>query len=225
MASTVNVEYNHFEAGPRIAVFGDNPVLVFWSTEINGVKKFVDQQVIEPGYWYQVARQWFNNWIIEAYEWNKGNLLKIKEDKFNPYNKDVYFRLDENGTIEEHEEYMKACNDFISYWNSSNYSIETPHAQDLLKKYPEVKLSQKIMDENCYVSFDIKTTPSAFSTVENFGVYGLNDEMVYFNHHHPENPEGMTSYEFAKTILFGPDYSRIEEFIPCDWTLKERIVS
>lgn len=224
MSTTVNIEYNHFEAGPRVAVFGEHPVLVYWYNEINGVKKHVDQQVIEPGHWYQIGRQWFNNWIIEAHEWNGGNLLTIKEEKFNPYNKSVYFRLDENSPIEEHREYLKACMDFVSHWRSSSYNIESPYAHELLEENPGMKISHKIMDEDCYVAFVIKKTPSDSNVFENFGFYGLNDEMVYFNFHHPENPDQQTPYEFAKSILFGPDYSKLEEFILHDWTLKERIV-
>lgn len=224
MATVVEVEYNHLEAGPRVAVFGDKPILVYWYNEVKGVKKHTFQQIIEPGIWYQYGRQWFCNWVIEAYEWNGGNLLKVHESKVNPYDKPVYFHLDENATIEEHEEYLRACMDFVSHWRSSSYNIESPYAHELLAKNPGMKISHKIMDEDCYISFVIKKTPSDSSTFENYGFYGYNEEMVYFNNHHPQNPNEQTPYEFAKSILFGPDYSEIEEFILPDWTLKEKIV-
>lgn len=225
MATNINIEYNHLNAGPRVVVFGEKPILVYWFNEINGVKKMVNAEIVQPGYWFQISRQWYSNWIIEAYEWNQGNLLKIKEDKFNPYGKRIHFHLDEFGSLEEHQEYIKACIDFVSHWSLESYVVESPHAHELLKQYPGFSISHKIMDEDCYKSFLIKKTPSDCHMWENFKTWGLNEEFVFFNHNHPENPEDQTSYEFARSILFGPDYKKLNEWVPCAGTLNERVVS
>lgn len=225
MTTRIDVEYNHLNAGPRVIVYGEKPVLVYWFNEINGVKKMAFAEVIEPGYWHQQSRQWACNWVIEAYEWNGGNLLKIKEDRFNPYGKRVHFHLDEFGSLEEHKEYIKACIDYVSHWNLDSYTIESPFAHELLAEYPGFSISHKIIDEQCYKSFLIKKTPSDSHMWENFGIWGMNDEYVYFNQNHPENPEYQTNYEFARSVLFGPDYKKINEWVDHAGTLNERVVS
>ena len=52
-----------------------------------------------------------------------------------------------------------------------------------------------------------------------------NEEVINFNFTHPYNPKDLTSYEFAKSIIFGPKFEEMEEFIPYTWTLAEEVVS
>ena len=218
--STVLVEYKFRNSGPRVTTWGEKPLLIYLYNLIDGKKIQVDNQTLNPNHFFQFGRQWFTNWLVEIFEWNAGNLVKIHTDVFSPYGKKTNFHLAEFDTLEEHIEYAKACIEYINHWDISEYSIESPFAFELKEIYPEIKFSHKILDpEMSYVSYEIKKTPSSYFAYENFGVSLLNEEVVNYNNHHPYSPEGVSSYEFAKSILFGPDYKKIERYIPQDWTL------
>jgi len=226
MAAEIKVEYNHLEAGPRVITWGEKPLLIYWSNVINDKKIMAYCAETEPGYWHQQSRQWFSNWVVEVYEWINGNMVKVHQDIFNPYAKKVHFILDEFDSIENHIEYVRACKKFISHWNLSTYAIESPYAHELKELYPDTTIAHKILDpENCYVNYVIKKTPSLNYSWENYKVWTKNVEYVLFNDHHPLNPEDQTPYEFAESILFGPDYSKLNHYIPYAWTLNEKVVS
>ena len=221
--SLILVEYKHRDSGPRILTWGEKPLLVYLYNLIDGKKVQIDNNVINPNHFFGFGRQWFTNWLIEVFEWNNGNLVKIHTDVFSPYNKKTNFHLAEFDSLEDHYGYAEACIEYINHWSISDYAIETPFAFELLQKYPKVKFSHKILDpEECYVSYEIKKTPSAFGAYENFGVPLLNEEVVNYNNHHPYPPEDSSPYEFAKSILFGPNYKEIPKYIPQDWTLANK---
>ena len=224
MKTKVEVTYNHLGHGPRVTTWGENPVLVYWNNIIDGKEVMTYSSELNGGYWYQQSRQWFNNWVVRVYEWNKGNLKEIHTEHFNPYGKRVHFHL-ENSSLEEHRGYLKACFEFIEHWNLESYAIETKHAHELLKEFPGTSLSHKILDESCYVNYEIKKSPSSSYSWERYKMWSMNDEYVYFNHIHPQNPNTQSSYDFAKSVIFGPDYKSLDEWIPYAWTLNERVVS
>ncbi len=225
MATKLEVTYNHLGQGPRVTAWGDKPLLVYWSNVVKDKKLMSYAVDLQGGYWYQQGRQWFCNWVVEVFEWNKGNLNKIHTDYFNPYNKRAHFHLDDTASYQEHVEYTKACLEFIDYWNLESYSIETPYAHELHKEFPGIFFAHKILDEVCYVNYVIKKSPSSNFSWENYKMWTMNDEYVFFNHIHPCNFEDQTPYEFAKSVLFGPDYDKLDEYIPYAWTLNERVVS
>jgi len=221
---SILVEYNKRGLGPIVHNQIEEDLLIFYNHIVNG-KKYVAYTLDLQGGWYRQAnRQWFCNWNIEAFKWNKGKLIKVAEDNFHPYKKRIHFHLDEEATIEEHKQYILACIEFITLWEIDSYTIETYYADQLKSEFPTLFLSEFILDDNCYANYVIKRTPSAYSSYENFGVPSLKEEFLYFNFDHPCNPDNQTSYEFAKSILFGPDYKNLLSFFPYEWTLKEPIV-
>ena len=225
MGTKVEVTYNNLDAGPRVTTWGDKPLLMYFNNVINGKETMAYANETQPGYWHQQSRQWFCNWVVRVYEWNNGNLLNIHTDIFNPYNKRVHFHLDDTASVDEHFEYTQACMEFARHWNLESFTIESPWAFDLAAKIPNVSFAHKILDEGCYVNYVIKKSPSSNYTNERYGMWSMNEEYVFFNHNHPLDPDYQTPYEFARSILFGPDYNKLEEFVPYDWTLNERIVS
>ena len=53
---------------------------------------------------------------------------------------------------------------------------------DLSKIYPDLNFASYLEDdEDCYVSYDIRRTPSAYSSYEDYGVYLLNEEIINYN--------------------------------------------
>ena len=219
----IKVEYNHRNTGPKVLTWNEKPLLVYVYNRIKGKKILVVCYQLPPNHYFQFNRQWFTDWEIEVFEWNSGELVRVHVDIFNPYNKITHFYLAEFDSIDNHVEYIKACLEYVSKWSIQNFVIETTWALELQEKYPNITLVHKIMDEGeCYVSYEIKKTLSEFGTYENFGVYILNEEIVNFNNHHPFPPDTMSSYELAKTILFGPNYDETHKFIPPTWTLAKK---
>lgn len=225
MGTKIEVTYNNLDAGPRVTTWGDKPLLMYFNNVINGKETMAYANETQPGYWHQQSRQWFCNWVVRVYEWNNGNLLNIHTDVFNPYNKRVHFHLDDTASVDEHFEYTQACMEFARHWNLESFTIESTWAFDLAARIPNVSFAHKILDETCYVNYVIKKSPSSNYTNERYGMWSMNEEYVFFNYNHPLDPDYQTPYEFARSVLFGPDYNKLEEFVPYDWTLNERIVS
>ena len=221
--TTVSTEYNLRDKGIRVNTWGDKPLLIYIYNNLNGKKTFVGNFTLPPGHFYEYDRTWFTNWQVEVFEWNEvGNLTNIHTDVFTPYGKITNFFLAEFDSIQDHKGYIKACIDYINYWSISEYNIITPHSEELSTTFPNLNFTSYLEDEkNCYVSYDIRRTPSAFNAYENYGVYLLNEEIVSYNSQHPNPERGIDSYTFAKSILFGPDYKNVEYFIPQAWTLAE----
>lgn len=220
----ISVKHNIKNHGPLITNYTGENVLIYYNIIINNRKYLVYGLDIDEGWYRQSSRQWYCPWQIEVFKWNKGKLVKIAEDNFLPYKKRIHFHLSEKSTIEEHKQYILACIDFIDYWDISSYTIETKYTKELTVDFPNLFLSEFIMDDNCYVNYVIEKSNSEYNSYENFGVPSLKEEFLYFNFNHPNNPQDQSSYEFARSILFGPDYSKLHTFFPYEWTLKEPIV-
>jgi hypothetical protein len=219
----IKVEYNQQNTGPKIITWNDKPLLVYIYNRIKGKRVLVACHTLPPNHYFQFNRQWFTNWEIEVFEWNDGELIKAHVNVFNPYNQVTHFHLAEFDPIEDHIEYAKACLEYASKWKLENFVIESPWAIDLEKEFPGVRFAHKIMDpNNCYVSYEIKKTLSEYGAYENFGVYTLSEEIVNFNNTHPVPSDTITSYELAKSILFGPNYDESYKFIPPTWTLTNK---
>lgn len=219
----VITEYNSKDKGVRINSWGEKPLLIYLYNNVNGKKLFVDNFTLPPGHFYEYGRTWFTNWQVEVFEWNEiGNLVNIHTSVFSPYGKKTNFFLAEFDSIEDHIDYTRACVDYINHWSISEYNIITPHANDLSTTYPDLNFVTHIEENESYVSYDIRRTPSSFFAYENYGVYLLNEEIVSYNAEHPLPESEMNSYELATSILFGPDYKNSHYFIPQAWTLAEK---
>lgn len=219
-------EYNIKDKGFRISSWGEKPLLIYAYNNVNGKKLFVDNFTLPPGHFYEYGRTWFTNWQIEIFEWSEiKDLVKIHTDVFSPYGKKTNFHLAEFDSIEDHKGYIKACADYINSWSISEYNIISPYSEELSTILPTMNFTSYLEDErDCYVSYDIRRTPSSFNSYENYGVYLLNEEIVNYNAQHPYPEKGVNSYDFAKSILFGPDYKNAEYFIPQTWTLTEKLL-
>lgn len=209
--SEIYVEYNKLDYGPKINFYGSNSALIRISIMVNDVKKTLESKIILPGHFYQLFRQWYCEWIIECYEWRNGELVKIKDEIFNPYGKKIHFILEHNSSFVKHKEYLRACIEFIDRWDIYDYTIESKFANLLIKENPDINIVETIVDNDCYVNFHIKRDHNPY--IDNF------TEMVYYNSNSPHNPENMSDYELAKSILFGPNYDLIEEYLPHDESL------
>ena len=219
----VITEYNKKEKGIRVSSWGEKPLLIYIYNNVNGRKLHIDNFTLPPGHFYEYGRTWFTNWQVEVFEWNEtGNLINIHTNVFSPYGKKTNFFLSEFDSIESHKGYVKACIDYINYWNISEYNIITPHKDELSTIYPDLSFTYQADEIDSYVSYDIRRTPSSFFAYENYGVYLLNEEIVCYNAQHPLPELGMDPYDLATSILFGPDYKNSEYFIPQAWTLAEK---
>jgi len=222
--SQVIVEHKFKNSGVRVSSWGEKPLLIYLYNIINGKKTHLDNYNLPPGHYYEYGRTWFTNWQIEVYEWNElKNLVKIHTSTFSPYGKKTNFFLAEFDSIEDHKAYVEACGEYINHWSIAEYNIVTPYHMDLSKIYPNLNFASYLEDdEDCYVSYDIRRTPSAYSSYEDYGVYLLNEEIINYNNQHPLPEQNVDSYTFAKSILFGPDYKNSHYFIPQAWTLAEK---
>ena len=222
--SQVVVEHKFKNSGVRVSSWGEKPLLIYLYNIINGKKTYLDNYNLPPGHYYEYGRTWFTNWQIEVYEWNEvKNLVKIHTSNFSPYGKKTNFFLAEFDSIEDHKGYIDACGDYINHWSISECNIVTPYYEHFSKIYPNLNFTSYLEDEeDCYVSYDIRRTPSSYSSYEDYGVYLLNEEIVNYNNQHPYPEQNVDSYTFAKSILFGPDYKNSHSFIPQAWTLAEK---
>ena len=226
MASSFNIEYNNRGSGPRLSTWGDKKLYATFSNIIDHKKTFINSEIIEPGHYTLLHRQWFTNWQIEVYEWVDGKMVNCFNNIFTPYGKTVHFYLDDTVDIETHKEYLKACEEFIKKYTPDFHLIESCYANDLLLEFPNLNIVSLITDnELCYVNYEIRQTPSEMNTYEDYGILNNDEEIVSFNFHHPCNPYEQTPYEFAKSIILGPDYKEMEKFIPYSWTLVNKVVS
>jgi hypothetical protein len=226
MASSFEIEYNVRGSGPRLSTWGEKKLHVTFSNIVDHKKLFVNSEIIEPGHYTLLHRQWFTNWQIEVYEWNNGKMINCFNDIFAPYGKTVHFYLDDTADINSHREYLKACQEFIEMYNSDFHLIESCYANELLLEFPYLNIISLITDDQpCYVNYEIRQTPSEMGTYENYGILGNDEEIVSYNFHHPCNPKDQSPYEFARSIILGPDYKNMETFIPYSWTLKNKVVS
>jgi hypothetical protein len=222
--SIIQTEYNSRNIGLKVSTWGENPLLIYLYNIIDGKKIQVDNYTLPPGHYFEYGRSWFTNWQVEVFEWNKkGKLTQAHTDVFSPYGKKTNFFLAEFDSIETHLEYINACVDYINHWSIPEYNIVTPHAGQIIVNNPHLNVVSSLDDEtDCYVSYEIKRTPSAFNSYENYGVYILNEEIVNYNNQHPNPEVGVNDYDLARNILFGPDYKSSLKFIPPTWTLAKK---
>jgi hypothetical protein len=226
MPSNFLIEYNLRGGGPRLNTWGDKQLHVIFYNIVNGRRRFVNAAIVEPGHFTQMNRQWATNWETEAHEWVDGKLVLCFKDTYTPYGKTVHFYLDDTSSIDEHRQYLKACKDFIIANNSDYHLIESYYANELIMEFPDLNIVSLIdPNENCYVNFEIKKSLSERLTYENYGVVLNNEEVVNFCFDHPFNPEDLTPYEFARSIVLGPNFEEMDDFIPYAWTLAEGVVS
>lgn len=221
MANNIKVSYNIKNYGIKINSLGDKKLLVYIYTKIGNKKVVLHRREMLPNQFYMDGRNFFTEWIVEFFEWSDGKTKKVFTECFNPYNKIAYFYLDPNGTVEEHIEYVKAIRDFSNYWSSSGIVIESIH---LSNNDPSFLIIPKISEEqnqNCYVNYMIEKKESSNMSYENYGVSTMLDEQIYFNHIHPYNPETLTPYEFARSIIFKPDYNENLRYLPHNLTLSK----
>jgi len=213
MNKEIHVEYNNLGYGPKISYYGEKSVIIMISTFSEGIKKTIKNEILDPGHFFLLYRQFYQEWIIESYTWNNGELVKFKTDIFNPHNKKVHIYLDNSLSClpYQHKEYVLACIDFLKKWEITDYVIESQYLNELKSEFPNINIVDKITNNDCYVNFNIKRDVAFNDPFE---------ELVFFNNTHPHNYEDFNDYEFAKQILFGPDYSKINTYIPHGESLK-----
>jgi len=217
-------KYNIKGTGPKVETWGEKPFLIYMFNVVNNKKLEANSKSLPPYHFYINQRQWFTNWEIEVYEWVGGNLQLIAQDKFIPSNKITHFYLESND-LDETIEYTKACLEYVKHWEISQYLIETYFPEEINNHFNISHATNKIdFPEACYVNYVIKKQPSLADMEKFWGVGLINEEIIYNNFIHPYSYNNQSSYELAKSILFGPDYETIPKFIPYDWSLKERIV-
>lgn len=220
----IEFTYNEKNFGPKVTTRGDRPLIIYLYNLESGRKVEVEYISLPADHFYIFPRQWYTQWRIEVMEWVNGKLHMVGVDEFIPTYQPTHFYLEE-GTLEDNIEYTKACLDYTKKWGVNKFLIETPFYEELSKHFNLTNFTSKITDiKDCCVNYVIKKTPSAGFAFESFGVPLVNEEIIYYNHHHPVDPSSVTPYEFAKSILFGPDYKTTPKFIPYEWTLKERVV-
>lgn len=225
----VEFKYNNKESGPKVITYGDRPVLIYLYNLEGGVKTEVEYIPLPANHFYLFPRQWFTKWRIEVLEWVSGKLQTVAVDEFTPTFSSTHFYL-EDGSLEEHLEYSKACLDYVEQYVIFDFKIESIYYKELAQYFgfdinqPHPFTDEIANPEDCYVNYVIKKTPSTGSTFENYNVPLVNEEGIFYNHHHPLSPTNLTPYEFAKSIVMGPDYKKINKFIPYSWSLQERNV-
>lgn len=224
MGSTFKVEYNIKGIGPRILTWGDKDLKIDFYNKINHKQLLHTWGFAIPNTFWQIPRQWFSNWVIEVKEWNQGKLQTIFTDIFNPYNKTVHFYLDENSSLEEHIEYSKACNEFFKKW-STNTIIESPFSDQLQLIFPNLIFTNKILNENdCYVNYEIKEKLSYKDLYEKYKIYMMNQEILCYGDSNPLPKDQLTPYEFAYSIIFGPNPENVQNYVPYEWIFKEPFI-
>lgn len=216
--------YNTKGKGPKIATWGDKPFLAYLSNLQGGKKVHIDCITIEAGYYYHFNRQWFTDWDIQVYQWINGGLKVVGSSVFLPTHQTTHFYL-EGENLLVNRDYARACFDYIKNWDITNYLIETEWDEELNQEFSSDRFVKKIdYPEACYVNYVIGKYPSSGEAFENYGVPLVNEEVIFYNFFHPYYPGLHTPYEFARSILFGPDYKTIEKFIPHSWSIGEKIV-
>ena len=53
------IEYNDLGFGPKITYFGEDPILVSISIMVNGIKKNIENRIIENTMYFELFKQWY----------------------------------------------------------------------------------------------------------------------------------------------------------------------
>jgi len=215
------IEYNIRNVGVRFTSEGNAPVLLYLHNKVNNENLAVQWHYQQPNTFFETIRQWHTNWVIEAFEFHEGELLKVYSNEFNPYGKTVHFYLDPSMPIKDHIEYVEACHDYISHWKSDNHAIESIHSDTIKNLFPDLNIVNLIGDEGCYVNYEIGPSNSTEGTYEKYKMVYINEEFMYYSYHQPVPHEGLTPYELAKNIIFGPDYNKLYKLFPYEWILQK----